>query len=192
MLLKDFVIGCLEQHYNAMLRSVEGLTKEELAWMPAPECSSIEFLVWHYGRTLDRWVNERLRGVPQVWVQGWADRLGWQTADPADTGYDYSPGQLAAFQVSDTDALMEYAAVTLESAKSYLASLDETELHGMEVINPRGGTMTFANLCQQLIWEFNQHGGQIAYLRGLQRGLENPRYSGGLLENLAARESGNG
>ena len=62
----------------------------------------------------------------------------------------------------------------------------------MTVINPRGGTMTLANMCQQLIWEFNQHGGQIAYLRGMQRGLEDPRYSGGLLEGLAARRSENG
>ena len=49
--------------------------------------------------------------------------------------------------------------------------------------------MTLANLCQQLLWEFNQHGGQIAYLRGMQRGLEDSSYSGGLLEGLAAREA---
>ena len=52
--------------------------------------------------------------------------------------------------------------------------------------------MTLANLCQQLLWEFNQHGGQIAYLRGMQRGLEDSSYSGGLLEGLAAREARNG
>ena len=51
--------------------------------------------------------------------------------------------------------------------------------------------MTLANLCQQLLWEFNQHGGQIAYLRGMQRGLEDSSYSGGLLEGLAAREARN-
>jgi hypothetical protein len=41
---------------------------------------------------------------------------------------------------------------------------------------------------QQLIWEFNQHGGQIAYLRGMQRGIEDPAYSGGALE-AAARDA---
>ena len=49
--------------------------------------------------------------------------------------------------------------------------------------------MTLANMCQQLLWEFNQHGGQIGYIRGLQRGLEDPAYSGGLLEGLASREA---
>ena len=64
MQLSEFVKGCLEHHYNAMVRSVEGLSEGELAWMPTPECSSIGFLVWHYGRTLDRWVHSRLRGRP--------------------------------------------------------------------------------------------------------------------------------
>ena len=192
MLLKDFVSGCLEQHYNAMIRSVDGLTPEELAWMPTPECSSIGFLVWHYGRTLDRWFHERLQGRPQVWTQGWAERLGWQAADPNDTGYGYGPGQLADFRVPDAHVLLDYAAATYESANSYLASLDENDFGGMKVINPRGGTMTLGNMCQQILWEFNQHGGQIAYLRGMQRGLENPQYSGGLLEGLAAREAGHG
>ena len=190
MRLSDFVSGCLEQHYNAMLRSTSGLTEEEMQWMPTPECSSIGFLVWHYGRTLDRWVHSRLQNVPQLWEQGWAARLGQESIDPNDTGYGYGPEPLAAFQTPDAVTLMEYAATTLKTARSYLASRDESDFDTTIVVNPRGGTMTLGNMCQQLLWEFNQHGGQIAYLRGMQRGLEDSSYSGGLLEGLAAREAG--
>jgi hypothetical protein len=42
------------------------------------------------------------------------------------------------------------------------------------VASPFGGWLTLASVYQQLIWEVNQHGGQIAYLRGMQRGIENP------------------
>ncbi len=192
MQLSEFVKGCLEHHYNAMVRSVSGLSEEELAWMPTPECSSIGFLVWHYGRTLDRWVHSRLQDVPQLWEQGWAQRLGQQDIGTDDTGYGYGPEQLASFGVPNAAGLLEYAAATLEAANGYLDSVDDPAFDGMEVQNPRGGTMTLANMCQQLLWEFNQHGGQIAYLRGMQRGLEDPGFSGGLLEGLAAREAGNG
>lgn len=195
MKLGDFVSGCLQQHYNAMARSVDGLTEVEMAWMPTPECSSIGFLVWHYGRTMDRWVHSRLRNIPQLWDQGWAERLGQQDIDPNDTGYGYGPEQLAAFQVPESAALLEYGEATLEAALSYLQERNDTDLGETEVTNPRGGTMSLANMFQQLLWEFNQHGGQIAYLRGMQRGLEDPRYSGGLLEglaSLASREAGNG
>ena len=187
MQLKDFVTGCLEQHYNAMLRSVDGLSDDEMRWMPSPECSSVGFLVWHYGRTLDRWVHARLQGVPQLWEQGWAERLGQPSIGPDDTGYGYGPEQLSAFQLPDTPSLMAYVEATLEAAREYLSARSEADFDEMAVINPRGGTMTLANMCQQLLWEFNQHGGQIAYLRGMQRGLEDSTYSGGLLEGLAAR-----
>ena len=188
MRLSDFVSGCLEQHYNAMIRSVDSLSAEEMNWMPTPECSSIGFLVWHYGRTLDRWVHSRLRNIPQLWEQGWAARLGQEATDPNETGYGYGPERLAAFKPPDTVTLLEYAAATLDAAKVYLASRNDADFDTTTVVNPRGGTMTLANMCQQLLWEFNQHGGQIAYLRGMQRGLEDSSYSGGLLEGLAARE----
>ena len=192
MLLSEFVIGCLEQHFHAMIRSVDGLSEEEMQWMPTPECSSIGFLVWHYGRTLDRWVHSRLQGAPQLWELGWASRLGQEATNPNDTGYGYGPIQLTAFQHPNTEVLLEYATAALEEAKRLLASWNEDDFDRKSVINPRGGTMTLANMCQQLLWEFNQHGGQIAYLRGLQRGLEDPSYSGGLLEGLAAEEKHSG
>ena len=154
---------------------------------PLHECSSIGFLLWHYGRTLDRWVHARLQGVPQLWEQGWAARLGHEAIDPNDTGYGYGPDQLAAFRPPAAALLLEYATAALKSAKAYLADRSESDFDEMSVTNPRGGTMTLANMCQQLLWEFNQHGGQIAYLRGMQRGLEDASYSGGLLEGLAAR-----
>ena len=192
MRLSDFVSDCLEQHYSSMLRSVDGLSEAEMSWMPTPECSSIGFLMWHYGRTLDRWIHARLQNIPQLWEQGWAARLSQEAVDPSDTGYGYDPERLAAFQQPDTTTLLEYAAATLDAAKVYLASRNDGDFDTTIVVNPRGGTMTLANMCQQLLWEFNQHGGQIAYLRGMQRGLEDSSYSGGLLEGLAAREALNG
>ena len=192
MHLRDFVNGCLDQQFNAMVRSVDGLSEAEINWAPTPECSSIGFLVWHYGRTLDRWVHSRLQNATQLWQQGWAERLGHGDIGADDTGYGYGPEQLAAFRTPVHTSLLEYCEATLESARVFLDGLTEDDFDATEVINPRGGTMTLANMCQQLLWEFNQHGGQIAYLRGMQRGLEDPRYSGGLLEGLAVRESGNG
>ena len=74
MELKLFVHGCFEQHYNSMMRAVDGLSPAEMAWTPNEQCSSIAFLVWHYGRTLDRWLHTRLKGDAQVWEDGeWAE-----------------------------------------------------------------------------------------------------------------------
>jgi hypothetical protein len=186
MELKVFVQGCFEQHYNSMMRVVDGLSPAEMAWVPNDQCSSIAFLVWHYGRTLDRWIHTRLQGDAQVWESGdWAERMGRAPAVGSDTGYGFTPEDLKAYKTPDTAALLEYVAVLQKQSVEFFDSLSDADFDNMVVDNPRGGTMALAVMCQQLIWEFNQHGGQIGYLRGEQRGLEDPAYSGGLLESLA-------
>ncbi|MDA1127724.1 MAG: DinB family protein [Chloroflexi bacterium] len=185
MQLKLFIQGCLQQHYNSMMRAVDGLSPAEMAWTPNDQCSSIAFLVWHYGRTLDRWVHTRIKGDAQLWEKGWAEKVGWATVDSSDTGYGYDLGQLRAFKAPETGPLLKYVAAVRQDSIEYFDSLSEADFDGITLPNPRGGTITLAVTCQQLLWEFNQHGGQIAYLRGEQRGLEDPGYSGGLLESMA-------
>ena len=149
MQLADFVSGCLDQHFEAMIRSVHGLSEDEMQWAPTPECSSIGFLVWHYGRTLDRWIHSRLQGVPQLWEQGWAARLGQDMIEPNDTGYGYGREELAAFLHPDRAVLLDYAAATLDAAKEFLATMDDSDFDRKNVVNPRGGAMTLGNMCQQ-------------------------------------------
>ena len=190
MELKTFVQGCFEQHYNSMMRAIEGLSPAEMAWSPNEECSSIAFLVWHYGRTLDRWLHTRLKGEAQVWEGGsWAARLERSPAAGDDTGYGFTINDLRAYKAPDTTALLEYVATVRNESVKYFDSLNPADFEDLIVTNPRGGTINLAIMCQQLLWEFNQHGGQIGYLRGEQRGLEDPGYSGGLLE-LHAKKSG--
>ena len=185
MELKAFIQGCLSQHYNAMMGAVDGLSPAEMAWTPNDQCSSIAFLVWHYGRTLDRWLHTRIKGEAQVWEKGWSEKMVSGPADPNDTGYGYTVEQLRAFNAPDTGTLLDYVALVRREGIDYIESRSEADFDAVTLPNPRGGTITLGVMCQQLIWEFNQHGGQIAYLRGEQRGLEDTGYSGGLLEALA-------
>jgi len=185
MALKEFIQRCLDQHYNSLVRSVEGLTQRELSWRPDPQSTSIGFLVWHYGRTLDRWIHTRLQGVLQLWEQGWAGQFERMPPDPNDTGYGFTFEQLEAFKTPSASALLGYAQAVKDRAAEFLEALDDDTLERVMTDNPRGGQITLATVFQQQIWEFNQHGGQIAYLRGLQRGIEDPMYSGGMLEKEA-------
>ena len=186
MELKVFIEGCFEQQYNSMLRAVEGLTNEEMAWTPHDQCSSIAFLLWHYGRTLDRWIHTRIKGDAQLWENtDWAERLGRAPARGDDTGYGFTAKDLQSFSMPDTRALLAYVAAIRKESIEYIQSLSESDFERLEGTNPRGGTVKLAVMFQQLIWEFNQHGGQISYMRGEQRGLEDTIYAGGLLESKA-------
>jgi hypothetical protein len=67
----------------------------------------------------------------------------------------------------------------------FLDTQNDDDLENVILPNPRGGQINLATMFQQLIWECNQHGGQMAYIRGLQKGIEEPGYSGGMLEARA-------
>lgn len=182
MALREFIHRSLDQHYECMVRSVAGLTHQELAWNPDGKSTSIGFLVWHYARTLDRWINSRVLGVPQLWDQGWADKFGRLPPDSNDTGYGFTVQQVQEFQSPSASIMLGYALAAKDHTLDYLDQLDDDALESRMIANPRGGEISLSAMFQQLIWESNQHGGQIAYLRGLQRGIEDPAYSGGMLE----------
>ncbi len=147
---------------------------------------SIGFLAWHYGRTLDRWIHSRVLDTSQMWEQGgWAEEFNRLPADPNDTGYNFTGQQVQEFRSPEAGVLLEYALAAKNMTIEYLDSLDDDSLERTSVPNPRGGQINLATLFQQLIWECNQHGGQMAYLRGLQKGIEEPGYSGGMLEARA-------
>tara|TARA_B100000315_G_scaffold200144_1_gene192227 strand:- start:1369 stop:1824 length:456 start_codon:yes stop_codon:yes gene_type:complete len=146
---------------------------------------SIGFLVWHYARTLDRWVHSRALEAPQLWEQGWASQFERLPLDPNDTGYGFTAEQLEEFDAPPVPVLLAYAEMARNKAIEFLEGLDDYALENVTISNPRGGRITLATMFQQLIWEFNQHGGQIAYLRGMQRGIEDSAYSGGVLEAAA-------
>jgi hypothetical protein len=174
MALKEFIQRCLEQNSTSLLQSLEGLTSQELTWCPDPQCMSIGFIVWHISRAEDLLIQTVIKGVPQLWEEGWAARFHRAPANPRDTGVGFTAEQVAAFQLPAASELLAYAAATHANAVAYLQGVDDATLEQRTVPSPFGGRLTLASVYQQFLWEVNQHGGQIAYLRGMQRGIENP------------------
>ncbi|HIM37168.1 MAG TPA: DinB family protein [Dehalococcoidia bacterium] len=185
MTLVDFIKQSLEQHYQAMARTVDGLSQDEVSWAPSNGAMSIGFLAWHYARTLDRWINSRVLDKPQIWNQAWAERFNRLPADPNDSGYNFTGQQVSVFQSPSAAVLLEYALAAKNLTMGFLYTQNDDDLGNVILPNPRGGQINLATMFQQLIWECNQHGGQMAYIRGLQKGIEEPGYSGGMLEARA-------
>jgi uncharacterized damage-inducible protein DinB len=182
MPLKEFIQRCLEQHSTSLVQSLDGLTPQELAWCPDPQCMSIGFIVWHMSRAEDFLIQSLIKGAPQLWETGWAERFHRAPANPMDNGFGFTAEQVAAFQLPAASELLAYAEATRTNAVAYLQSVDDATLEQVTVASPFGGRLTLASVYQQFIWEVNQHGGQIAYLRGMQRGIENPMQIGSVFE----------
>lgn len=186
MALKEFIQSCLDQNHKSLLRYVEGLTPAELSWCPDPQCMSIGFLLWHSARAQDFLIQSLAKGTAQIWEEGWAERFNRAPANPRDVGFGFTVEQVQAFQVPAMSVLLGYVDATQAHALEHLREVEDEALVGTKVNSPMGGQLSLASVYQQFIWEMNQHGGQIAYLRGMQRGIEDSTFAGGVFEAAKA------
>lgn len=124
----EFIQQCLDQNYRSLVRGLEGLTPEELSWRPNPQCMSIGFIGWHYCRVLDMWIQFRSRAVPELWEEGWADRMCRSPANPSDFGFMFTEEQLEEFQVPSLPLLLDYAEEAKDKAMQFLKDLDDDTL----------------------------------------------------------------
>ena len=44
---KELILSSLEQSQGYLTRALDGLSQEEVAWSPGPECNNIAFILWH-------------------------------------------------------------------------------------------------------------------------------------------------
>ena len=133
-------------------------------------------------------VQTVVKSAPQLWEGEWAARFGRTPANPEDIGFGFLVEQLEAFQVPEASVIRNYIEATRANALEHLRGMDDGTLESASVAGPAGGQLTLASVYQQMIWELNQHGGQIAYLRGMQRGIEDPMDAGTVFG--AARDAG--
>ena len=169
-ILQDFIRRSFETHWEWMERYVDGLSQAEMEFRPDDQSHSIGFILWHYGRALDMWVQSLAKQESQLYETGWAQRLGFQP-EPMNVGFGYTVEDLANWKCPEKSLLLEYANDSRNNLLGFLSLHDDGSLAETTMTNRRGETIAIGDMFRMLIWEVNQHGGQAGYLRGMQRGL---------------------
>ncbi len=164
----DFILGMLDRMQQAVTTAVDGLTNEELAWRPGAEANPIGFVLWHQLRAEDGLIQGMIQKKPQVWVsERWYQKLN---LPEADSGGRYTAEQVTAFPVPELKDLLGYAEAVRARTAEYLKAMTPDKFD--EIIQtPFLGEVAIGRVLAFLLCEITQHIGQIAYLRGLQRGL---------------------
>ncbi len=165
---KELILRSLEQSQGYLTRALDGLTQKEAAWTPGPESNSIAFILWHTTRVEDFFVNRVIQHGKELYEsEGWQEKLG----TPAkQTGFDYSLEQLKAWPVPKLEVLRGYANSVREKTLAFLQSVTPEKL-SEEAVRPNRPTDSVCGLLNRMSTEIALHVGQIAYLRGIQRGL---------------------
>ncbi len=165
---KEIVTMALEECDSDLMKALNSLTAEERRHQPTPECNHIDFIVWHMAIVEDGWIQLFARGIPLVWERdGWGKKLG---LPDTDWDYEFTAEEAANLPRFDFDDLLAYYDAVRAERRTYLAQITASDL---DVCPNRGGVMdyTVGNMFSHLIVEESQHLGQIAYLRGIHRGI---------------------
>ena len=168
MTLNDFIADALNRETEFLLAALDGLTPDELAWQPAPNPNavgnSIGWTIWHMVRVEDMWIQFFAQFQTEIWERdGWNDQFGLPTRD---NGFGHTADQVANFPRLDLAAFLQYRAAVRQSTLAYLDTLTPDDMQ--TVPRERRPEMSLGAIFRQIIGEFYQHTGQIAYLRGLQ------------------------
>ncbi len=165
---KDLILEELERVDRNVKRALDTLGKPELAWRPGPECNSIGLIYFHMAHSEDHFVQVWLRKQPEVWEAAkWFEKFGLNVGD---TGSGLTAPQLATFNVPPVEGIAAYAGAVRKETVSYIKSLDGSALDRKENIGPFG-EISFGAVLGIMVVHAAGHAGEMAYLRGIQRGM---------------------
>jgi hypothetical protein len=170
MPISDFILDMLDRMQQAVMEAVDSLSREELAWRPEPEANPIGFILWHQLRCEDAFVQGLIQRKTQVWVtEKWYQKLNLPE-NPMDNGYGYTAEQVAVFPILELSDLSGYAEAVRSRTLEYLKGVPPDKFDEVIQAGVFKG-LAISKVFSLLLCEITQHIGQIAYLRGLQRGL---------------------
>ena len=167
---RELIKGGYGRVLQILEKATGGLTPDDMNRQPHPECNSMGWLGWHAARIQDHEIAG-LMGEEQLWVsEGWHDKFG-HAPDPDDIGYSHSPEDVAAFKSPDVRTILDYNRAVLERTKRYIDTLSESDLD-RELDEPWFQPLPTVGVRLVSVMSDNlQHAGQVAYLRGLLKGM---------------------
>lgn len=163
----DIARSGLDEYLTGVKLAVDGLTPMELYWQPTPNSSHIAWTVWHMARAEDYWYNGYIGQGEMVWTAGdFCTKLRL----PAERGGAGDSAETVA-EFPKLDIQEYFDAVRSQSLKN-LAKVTSSDLSQTRD-SARGEPPTIAWVLAHVLVEEAQHFGQVAYLRGMLRGLNN-------------------
>jgi hypothetical protein len=169
MEIKDFILSVLDCQHKALTAALDGLNHNELTWRPGEDSNPIGFILWHQIRNED-YTQAMILEEPQVWIkEKWYEKFD-MSDNPNEDGYGYTSEQVADFIVPELRELVTYAEATRVQMKGLLENLAPEDIDRV-IKTPFWGEMSLSQIFASYLDETIQHTGQIAYLRGLQRGI---------------------
>jgi hypothetical protein len=158
------MLQSLDFLHRAFRQAGNGLTAEQLNFVPDGESHSIAWVMWHAARVEDLIVQQVIRGQPVVWETGdWAARLGL----PAQGfGTGQTTEQAKTIRITDAAAFAGYADAVAQATREHVGGLSDADLEREVRLGQRTESVGQC-ITLHLVTHLNGHRGEINLLRGM-------------------------
>lgn len=165
---KESIKSGMTEYLDELKQKLDGLTDAELRWQATLESNSIVWLVWHMARVEDNWINKVIAGGDSVWDSGgWAAKTGITTDG---NGYNSTPDQVRSLPEVAVSDLIDYYDDVRDAVFGVIDGMISVDL--ANVFSRGDQSTTWGWILAHVIVEESQHLGQIAFIRGMIRGLD--------------------
>jgi hypothetical protein len=164
--LKSYIKMELDGLTRNIDRTLKDLTQTDITWRPAAGCNSIGLILYHCARSEDSFINRNLAQRPQVFEK-WYQKMNKPLEDG---GAHYTIDQVNAFEVPALKDILAYWAEVRQSTLAYLAGMSEADMD--RKVNMMRGEVPVASVFTIIVSHTAGHIGEMAYLRGLYRGMD--------------------
>jgi len=165
---KKAIISGLDEYLQALYKAIDGLSNNELKWQPSLESNNIIYLIWHMARVEDNWINQVIGANQNVWKKnGWDKKFPF---DEDDYGKGYKNQDLANLPNMDKDLLMKFYEEQRSESLNVIDKLKNEDLN-KDYKRLTGELKKGYWILGHVLVEESQHLGQIAYIRGMIKGL---------------------
>jgi uncharacterized damage-inducible protein DinB len=150
--------------HNSYRQAGDGLSAEQLHFVPEGESHSVAWIMWHGARVEDLIMQQMIRGVKPEWETGdWAERTGL----PAQGfGTGQSTEDARGIRIKDLDAFAGYASAVAAHTQDFLSSASDEDLEREVKLGANTETVGQA-ITLHLVTHLNGHRGEINLLRGM-------------------------
>ena len=165
---KTAVISGFNEYLDSLYKALDGLNKNELKWQPSLESNNIIYLVWHMARVEDNWINQIIGGNKTVWsLNNWSKKLN---IEENDYGKGYLKEDISDLPDMNINDVLKFYKQQRDQSISIINELSDEDLN-RDYKRLTGELKKGYWILGHVLVEESQHLGQIAYIRGMIRGL---------------------
>jgi len=170
---RELLRVALKEYEDEAKRLLRDLTEEERRFMPSKESHHIDFAIWHSIRAEDNLIHRGAKEDEPTWIKdGWYLKFG---LGQEESGVGFTVDQVKNMPAMSVDDLFGYYDAVREETLGYIQFVDPSDLDirsPFEKLHIQFPDITKGQVLSHILIETAQHLGQIAYIRGMIRGIE--------------------